>query len=147
MKKLLFVCTGNYYRSRTAEELFNFLVNKRSLPYSAFSKGLREDMAKSPNVGPMSHFAKAFLQKLDVPIKGIDRMPQSLLEEDFETYDIIICMDEVEHRPMMQERFSAYENEVEYWEVRDVQFESPDTALKTLKEKVEGLVSTYVSDN
>ena len=142
MKKLLFVCTGNYYRSRTAEELFNFLIQEKSLPHLAYSKGLREDMSKSPNVGPMSRFAKAFLQKLDVPIKGIDRMPQSLLEEDFETYDIIICMDEVEHRPMMQERFSAYENEVEYWEVRDVQFESPDTAMKSLEDRVKGLVLT-----
>ena len=46
MKHLLFVCTGNYYRSRTAEELFNFLATHRTLSWRADSRGLREDMSK-----------------------------------------------------------------------------------------------------
>ena len=140
MKHLLFVCTGNYYRSRTAEELFNFLATPRTLSWRADSRGLREDMSKSPNVGPMSRFAIAFLDDLKVPIEHENRMPLSLLEEDFQAFDHIICMDEREHRPMMRDRFPQYEDQVAYWQVRDVQFESPETALRLLKKMVEELV-------
>ena len=66
-------------------------------------------------------------------------MPLSLLEEDFQAFDHIICMDEIEHRPMMRDRFPQYEDQVAYWQVRDVQFESPETALRLLKKMVEEL--------
>ena len=48
MKKILFLCTGNYYRSRLAEELFNHLAIKNDLPWRAWSEGLgqRNDKIK-----------------------------------------------------------------------------------------------------
>ncbi|MEM6632700.1 MAG: low molecular weight phosphatase family protein [Bacteroidota bacterium] len=137
---MLFVCTGNYYRSRTAEELFNYWAGQKSMDWIADSRGLREDMSQSPNVGPISRFAVDFLTQKEIPILGLDRMPRSLIEEDFALFDRILCMDEQEHRPMMQARFSAYENVVEYWEVRDVQFESSRVALPLLFQNVEQLV-------
>jgi len=39
MKKILFLCTGNYYRSRYAEEIFNHLAKREDLPWRAFSRG------------------------------------------------------------------------------------------------------------
>ena len=140
MKHILFVCTGNYYRSRTAEELFNYWASQQNLNWIADSRGLREDMSQSPNVGPMSRFAIDFLTQKNVPIKAIERMPRSLELKDFSTFDRIVCMDEREHRPMMVERFPGFENVVEYWQVRDVQFEASETALPLLQEKVEALI-------
>ena len=40
MNKILFLCTGNYYRSRFAEHLFNWLATKQGLDWQADSRGL-----------------------------------------------------------------------------------------------------------
>ncbi len=39
-KTVLFLCTGNYYRSRFAEILFNSVAGNMGLPWQASSKGL-----------------------------------------------------------------------------------------------------------
>src|SRR5260221_14621403 len=39
-KTALFLCTGNYYRSRFAEVLFNSVAGKMGLPWRASSRGL-----------------------------------------------------------------------------------------------------------
>ncbi len=39
-KTVLFLCTGNYYRSRFAEALFNSVAGKMGLPWRASSRGL-----------------------------------------------------------------------------------------------------------
>ena len=39
-KTVLFLCTGNYYRSRFAEILFNSVAEKMGLPWKASSRGL-----------------------------------------------------------------------------------------------------------
>ena len=39
-KLLLFVCTGNFYRSRHAEALFNWHAERHGLAARAFSRGL-----------------------------------------------------------------------------------------------------------
>jgi protein-tyrosine-phosphatase len=39
-KIILFLCTGNYYRSRFAEVLFNSVAGKMGLSWHASSRGL-----------------------------------------------------------------------------------------------------------
>jgi hypothetical protein len=39
-KTVLFLCTGNYYRSRFAEALFNSVAGRMGLPWRASSRGL-----------------------------------------------------------------------------------------------------------
>jgi protein-tyrosine phosphatase len=39
-KTVLFLCTGNYYRSRFAEVLFNSVADRMGLPWRASSRGL-----------------------------------------------------------------------------------------------------------
>ena len=56
MYKLLFLCTGNYYRSRFAELLFNAMAAKHIVPWQAFSRGLALDKG-AHNIGPISPFA------------------------------------------------------------------------------------------
>jgi hypothetical protein len=52
-KTALFLCTGNYYRSRFAEVLFNFVAGKMGLPWRASSRGLALERGVN-NVGPMA---------------------------------------------------------------------------------------------
>jgi len=145
MNHLLFVCTGNYYRSRTAEEYFNHLAIQYELPWRADSRGLREDMSESPNVGPMSKYAIEYLEGLAVPIRKREVMPKSLHETETADYHMIICMDEQEHRPMVQDRFPHLDESIIYWQVRDVQFETPITALELLRQEVEHLIQQLKS--
>src|SRR5690242_19888950 len=49
---VLFLCTGNYYRSRYAENLFNSVAGKMGLPWKASSRGLALERGVN-NVGPM----------------------------------------------------------------------------------------------
>src|SRR5229473_3236529 len=62
-KTVLFLCTGNYYRSRFAEVLFNSVAGKMGLPWRASSKGLALERGVN-NVGPMAVSAIAALEAL-----------------------------------------------------------------------------------
>ena len=50
---VLFLCTGNYYRSRFAEILFNIYARDRGVPWNAVSRGIAVDLGID-NVGPVS---------------------------------------------------------------------------------------------
>src|SRR5207237_8142809 len=52
-KTVLFLCTGNYYRSRFAEVLFNSVAGKMGLPWGASSRGLALEQGVH-NVGLMA---------------------------------------------------------------------------------------------
>ena len=52
-KTVLFLCTGNYYRSRFAEILFNSVAGKMNLLWRASSRGLALERGVN-NVGPMA---------------------------------------------------------------------------------------------
>ncbi|WP_372478273.1 arsenate reductase/protein-tyrosine-phosphatase family protein [Nostoc mirabile] len=56
MNKILFLCTGNYYRSRFAEHLFNWLATKQGLDWQADSRGLALERGIN-NVGAISRYA------------------------------------------------------------------------------------------
>ncbi len=52
-KAALFLCTGNYYRSRFAEVLFNFVADSMGLAWRATSRRLALERGVN-NVGPMA---------------------------------------------------------------------------------------------
>src|SRR5262249_28501901 len=64
-KTVLFLCTGNYYRSRFAEGLFNSVAGKMGLPWQASSRGLALERGVN-NVGPMAVSAVKALEALGV---------------------------------------------------------------------------------
>lgn len=117
----LFVCTGNYYRSRFAEHLFADLVEKQGLPWMTDSAGLGVEWACKINEGPISKVTLASLAERGVTVAD-PRMPRSMTLGDLEAATRIILLDEPEHRPMMQEKFPDWEDHqrVTYWNVLDV---------------------------
>ena len=64
-KTILFLCTGNYYRSRFAEVLFNSVAGKMGLPWQASSRGLALERGVN-NVGPMAVSAIAALETMGI---------------------------------------------------------------------------------
>ena len=134
---VLFLCTGNYYRSRFAEILFNWLANRVNLPWQATSRGLALD---SRNLGYMSDYTVNRLSHLQIPIHGYQRYPQDLTVADLNSANQIIAVKETEHRPLMISRFPEWTNQVEFWEVHDIDCARPEEALPQLELKVRGLL-------
>jgi protein-tyrosine phosphatase len=130
MRRLLFLCTGNYYRSRFAEMLFNALVKDSRLPWQADSRGVAIEKGVR-NVGPMSRTALSMLHTLGVDVQGTERYPLQVQEHDLLHAQLIIALQEEEHRPLLHERYPAWVERVEYWHVRDV---VPTPAYNPLQE-------------
>ncbi|MFA0961483.1 hypothetical protein AB9P05_06730 [Roseivirga sp. BDSF3-8] len=143
MGDILFICTGNYYRSRLAEILFNHYAKQEGLSLRAYSKGLEAFIKR--NTGPISPHTLAYLDALNIPWPEVVREPVQLKQEDFGGYRALIFMDEAEHRPMVTHYFPEYTDKVHYWQVQDVQFRDPDDVLPELARKVSELVNDLCS--
>jgi protein-tyrosine phosphatase len=116
---VLFLCTGNYYRSRYAEILFNSVVGRMSLPWKASSRRLALERGVN-NVGPMAVSAVKALEGRGVrAVADVARFPIQVVVEDLEMAHWIVALKEAEHLPLLQERFPAWAERVEFWHVDD----------------------------
>jgi protein-tyrosine phosphatase len=118
-KTVLFLCTGNYYRSRYAEILFNSVAGRMNLPWKASSRGLALERGVN-NVGPMAVSAVKALEARGLrAVAEFGRFPIQATVEDFEAAHWIVALKEVEHLPLLQERYPAWAEKVEFWHVDD----------------------------
>jgi len=145
MKQVLFLCTGNYYRSRFAEKIFNNLATQKNLNWEADSRGLALERGVN-NVGAISRYAVEALKQRGINILSEERFPKSAIAEDFQQFDLIIAVDESEHRPLMQERFLQWVDKIEYWLIHDIDKTSPQEALGELEKKVGKLIDDLVGN-
>ncbi len=141
-RQVLFICTGNYYRSRFAEHYFNFLTEKTNTDLSAFSRGT--SVFDNDNVGPISREALEYLSHLNVPVPDPLRFPQPLLAEDFEVARIAIALDEKEHRPMLNNDFPDWVNQTIFWSFPDVHLKPAAEILPRLKRRVESFFDEII---
>ncbi len=135
-KAVLFLCTGNYYRSRFAEILFNSVAGKMGLPWQASSRGLALERGVN-NVGPMALEAIKALMSMGVrAADAVARFPVQLTTDDLARADRIIALKQAEHLPLLQERFPTWAEKVEFWHVDD----APEV-LGLIEQEVMGLVA------
>lgn len=137
--RLLFLCTGNYYRSRFAELLFNVLAQEAGLNWIAESRGLALERGTS-NVGPISRHVLDGLAGRGLRIETRHRFPLQVQAQDLSMADMIVALCEGEHRPLMHERFADWSERVIYWEVKDVHFTMPQEALEVIEKQVRELI-------
>ena len=145
MPSILFLCTGNYYRSRVAEIYFNHHMDHLRLPWTATSRGLAESFSEE-NVGTISEYAIKTLEMWGIPIPraAIKREPKYMLADDFGKHDVIIAVSENEHLPMMKARFPDHLNAVSYFEIGDLWLEPAESAMPRLREELNVLLSELV---
>lgn len=139
VSQVLFLCSGNYYRSRYAEIFFNTQVQDEIIPWRSFSRGLVVDRI-SHNIGPISRAAKHRLATRGIHLPPDIRFPVQLLEPDLLAADLIVAMKEAEHRPMFAESFPAWTDRAEYWHIDDVDYARPEDALAALERNVRQLI-------
>ncbi len=139
MKTVLFLCTGNYYRSRFAEELFNALAQRAGLAWRADSAGLLVDHGTG-NIGPISSNALRALALRRITVAPPLRFPRPVRTCDLAGADRVIALNESEHRLMLEEQFPGWAELAEYWHIPDLAEAPPGVSLGALARKVEILI-------
>jgi protein-tyrosine phosphatase len=142
-RTVLFLCTGNYYRSRFAELLFNAVAARRGIPWQSESRGLRLNPA---NVGPLSRHAVRALERLGISLSDDRRFPLQVTEADLQAAHLVVAVKETEHRPLLQQHFPTWADRVEYWHIHDLDCAGPDEALTELEAKVFELTRRFEHD-
>lgn len=137
-QSVLFICTGNYYRSRYAEIYFNHLVWKTGLNWFADSRGLEASAGR--NVGPISTFALERLTRQGILLNEPIRFPMQLEEKDLQAASLIIALHRVEHQPMMKKYFPIWAEKITYWDVADLDVTDSDSALSSIERSVNLLI-------
>jgi protein-tyrosine phosphatase len=138
-RTVLFLCTGNYYRSRFVEMLFNSLASRSGLDWTAISRGIATELGFR-NIGPISPHALERLQARGIEIGQEIRHPIQLEERDLSQADLIIALNEPEHRPYLETRLPEWAERVEYWHVPDLDAMSADEALLEMEREVRSLI-------
>jgi protein-tyrosine phosphatase len=133
MKTILFLCSGNYYRSRFAEIFFNWQAAQRGLLWRADSRGLA---LHASNVGSISRHTFSCLKARGILSDACSRFPVAVSEADFAAAHRVIAVKEAEHRPLVEAQFAKWRDRVEYWHVHDVDCALPAETIPHLEREV-----------
>ena len=137
MNSILFVCTGNIFRSRFAEEVFNHLRKINGVDATAFSAGLQVGRYKQRKIyWP----AMNELERLKIEPLRSNEDSVHINDIDVSIYDQIICMDEEEHKPMVRSNELLSGFNFKYWNIVDMPKVSSDISLPKCYKKVETLI-------
>jgi protein-tyrosine phosphatase len=133
---VLFICTGNYYRSRHAELYFNARVPPE-LGWRAESRGL----SLSPlNPGPIARSVIARLAALQPPVAHEPRAPLPLTQGDLEAAARIVALDADEHPPYVLRDFPDWHERISYWRIPDADRMTVAAALAAIERAVDALI-------
>ncbi len=136
-KLVLFLCTGNYYRSRFAEILFNHEIAKTRADCWAISRGLAVGDARNPGV--ISPWVVLALARRRITVFE-HRLPMQAAACDLEAVEWAIAMNAEEHRPRIESQFPQSAAIVEYWDVRDVAPSPLYDPLAEIESSVQALI-------
>jgi protein-tyrosine phosphatase len=136
---VLFLCTGNYYRSRFAEAVFNSSAREALPSWRGRSRALSLERG-ALNYGPVSPAVLLGLEALGIAYDEYGRPPQQVTESDLEQADLLVALKESEHRPLIQERYPRWIRSVEYWNIDDVDRAAPAKTMRDIERKVAALV-------
>jgi protein-tyrosine phosphatase len=141
VRKLLFLCTANYYRSRFAEIVFNKLAREAGLDWVAFSRAVAIEQGERWNVGPISVHTREACRVRGIEIPEPMALPRQARDEDFAEAGRVIALKEAEHRPYIEQRFATWQHRVEYWHVHDLDGARPEQACGQIERNVAELVA------
>jgi protein-tyrosine phosphatase len=137
MREILFLCTGNYYRSRYAEALFNHEAVRRGLGWRACSRGLAVHLAPPGGLSP--HTARR-LQERAIPFTHTGSDPMQVSEADLARAGRVIALKGTEHRAWMARLHPSWLDRIEYWEISDLDAATPEVALAAIEAHVSALL-------
>ncbi len=119
--KVLFVCSGNAYRSPVAEALLK-----------KFKPEIEADSAGLDPAIPISEAAKRFLAKENA-LQYLKHTPEGLDEKELGSYDLIIAM-KPRHKEVVLDRCPHCAGKVVVWDIDDPYFLPHGYAEKIFKQ-------------
>jgi len=125
--KVLFVCSGNSYRSPVAEALL-----RKYAPASVVV-----DSAGTSPISSISDNAKEFLQRENAS-KYLKKYPEGLETKQLRDYDVIVAM-ELKHKFSILRRCPECSSRIEVWNIDDpydTSAEYEDAVYQQIKTKV-----------
>lgn len=140
---VLFLCSGNYYRSRYAELYFLSRIPVGS-GWSAESRGFR---LSPENVGSIAPVVMDRLGALGIPLPSVIRPPRLFTQEEVRQADIIIALNEDEHRPMVERLLPDVGQRIVYWQIPDVEYLPPEQAFPLIERQVDELIPMLADKN
>jgi protein-tyrosine phosphatase len=147
MMKVLFLCTGNFYRSRLAEELLRGYSEIGGVDLVSDSAGLGP-IPNPINIGPIRAEVIDYLAGYGMRPTGADRVPRKCGIEDIESSDVVIGMNEIEHRQMIEEQFPGIApKRIRYWHVPDMEEDPNLTGPDLMDRNVKDLLGEISGTN
>lgn len=139
MYNILFVCTGNFYRSRFCEHYMTYLGELLKLPLSCSSKGFEIELADHVSTihGEISPFTIERLKTFGIQIDNVKER-ESLLQSDIDRADILVIIDKGEHSPYLK-NFNISKTDTIFWTVKDIADWSPNETLFNLESNCQKL--------
>ena len=119
--KILFVCSGNAFRSPVAEALLK-----------KYKPEIEADSAGTNPAIPISDSAREYLVREDA-VGYLKRDPEGLDEKDLAKYDLIIAM-ESRHRNTVISKCPRCADKIVVWNIEDPYFLPPRYAEKVFEE-------------
>jgi protein-tyrosine phosphatase len=127
--KILFVCSGNAYRSPVAEAL----LKKLKPEIEADSAGI--DSASLISEAAGKYLARENAKHL------LKKAPEGLSEKDLDKYDLIIAM-KTEHKDIVLSRCPECENRIVVWNIDDPYF-LPYGYTEKIFKQIKGKVAEF----
>jgi protein-tyrosine phosphatase len=138
--RVLFLCTGNYYRSRFAEILFNDLAARSQLNWTAFSRALAINRGAG-NIGAISQHTRDACTRRGILIAEPVAFPRGASNEDFAAATRVIALKESEHRHYIEKEFPDWAGRLQYWHVDDRDIAPPQEACAQIEKHVRDLIA------
>ncbi len=104
--KVLFVCTGNSFRSAVAEALLK-----------KFRNDLKVESAGTQPARNIAFNAKMLLEEEDA-LENLKERPEGIEKKNLEEYDVIVAMKE-HHKHEILQRFPQVRGKIRVWDVDD----------------------------
>jgi len=124
--KILFICTGNSYRSPVAEALLKKIRGD-----------LEVESAGTQPAGMIAPNAKKFLERENA-LEKLKRRPEGIGQKNVEEYDLIVAMKQ-NHKNEILRLYPQTEDRIEVWNIDDpiyLPYGSDEEVFEEIKRKV-----------
>jgi len=124
--KILFICTGNSYRSPVAEALLKKVRGD-----------LEVESAGTQPAGMIAPNAKKFLERENA-LEKLKRRPEGIGQKNVEEYDLIVAMKQ-NHKNEILRLYPRTEDRIEVWDIDDpiyLPYGSDEEVFEEIKRKV-----------
>lgn len=116
--RVIFVCSGNFYRSRFAEEYFNATAKKKGLSCYSESRGTLVDPTAAPGEPGMSPETVTQLEKRGITPVGTNLSRRAMTPHDVTEFDLFVALNGEEHLPAMAQAGYPPDRTLA-WDIRD----------------------------